>query len=40
MLADGQGVTRDILFDVVVDHIRSVGTISPVVDGRITRLTP
>ena len=38
MLADGQGVTRDIMANVVLEHIRDLGTITPVVDGRITKL--
>jgi 5'-nucleotidase len=38
MLVDGQGVTREVMFDVVVDHITALGTITPTVEGRITRL--
>lgn len=38
MLADGQGVTRDIMANVVLDYIRAKGTISPVVEGRIVNL--
>jgi 5'-nucleotidase len=38
MLADGHGVTRDIQANVVLDYIREQGTITPVVDGRITKL--
>lgn len=37
MLADGQGVTREVMADVLLEHIRSAGTITPVVEGRITR---
>jgi 5'-nucleotidase len=38
MLADGQGVTRDVMANVVLDHIREQGTISPVVEGRIIKM--
>lgn len=38
MLADGRGVTRDLLANVVADHIEAVGTVSPAIEGRITRL--
>jgi 5'-nucleotidase len=38
MLADGQGVTREIMADVLVDYIRSLGTITPTTEGRITQL--
>ncbi|HZA60577.1 MAG TPA: 5'-nucleotidase C-terminal domain-containing protein, partial [Actinomycetota bacterium] len=38
MLADGTGVTREVMADVLVEHIRGLGTISPVIEGRIIRL--
>jgi 5'-nucleotidase len=38
MLADGQGATREVLADVLVEYIRSVGTVSHVLQGRITKL--
>ena len=38
MLVDGQGVTREVLADVVLEYIQSLGTITPVVEGRITRI--
>jgi 5'-nucleotidase len=38
MLTDAHGVTRDVMANVVLDYIRAQGTISPVVDGRITKL--
>jgi 5'-nucleotidase len=38
MLADGQGVTREVMADVVLDHIMGLGTITPTLEGRITNL--
>jgi 5'-nucleotidase len=38
MLTDSHGVTRDVMANVVLEHIRALGTISPTVDGRITKL--
>ena len=38
MLADGQGVTRELLATVVAEHITRLGTVEPVVEGRITRV--
>jgi 5'-nucleotidase len=38
MLADGQGTTRDVMADVVLDHISGLGTITPTLGGRITNL--
>jgi 5'-nucleotidase len=35
MLADGQGVTREVMADVVLEYIQSLGTITPTVEGRI-----
>jgi 2',3'-cyclic-nucleotide 2'-phosphodiesterase (5'-nucleotidase family) len=35
-LADGQGVSRDLLATVLLDYIRARGTISPTTDGRIS----
>lgn len=40
MLADGQGVTREVMADVLLDYIKELGTISPVINGRITAVTP
>lgn len=40
MLADGQGVTREVMADVVLEHIRGLGTITPTTEGRITNLAP
>jgi 5'-nucleotidase len=37
MLADGQGSTREVMFDVLVDYITGLGTITPTVDGRIDK---
>lgn len=38
MFADGQGVTRDLDANVMLDYIKAQGTITPVVEGRITKL--
>jgi 5'-nucleotidase len=38
MLADGQGATREVLASVVAEYIASVGTVSHVLQGRITKL--
>jgi 5'-nucleotidase len=38
MLADGQGVTREVMADVLQAHIEAAGTITPVIDGRINKL--
>jgi 5'-nucleotidase len=38
MLVDGQGVTRDLMANDLLDYIVAQGTITPVVEGRITRL--
>ena len=38
MLADGTGTTREVMADVLLAHIQELGTISPVVDGRIDDL--
>lgn len=38
MLADGQGVTREVMADVVLEYIRAQGTITPVIEGRIVDL--
>jgi 5'-nucleotidase len=37
MFADGQGVSREILADVLRAHIADAGTVSPLLDGRITQ---
>jgi 2',3'-cyclic-nucleotide 2'-phosphodiesterase (5'-nucleotidase family) len=38
MLADGQGVSRDKMADVLSEHIRTLSTLAPAVDGRIRDL--
>ncbi|HEX2029937.1 MAG TPA: 5'-nucleotidase C-terminal domain-containing protein [Actinomycetota bacterium] len=38
MLADGQGVSREVMADVVAEYIEEQGTITPTIEGRITRL--
>ncbi|GIW20284.1 MAG: hypothetical protein KatS3mg065_0580 [Chloroflexota bacterium] len=38
MFADGQGVTRDLDAQVLLDYIESLGTITPTTDGRIVNL--
>lgn len=38
MFKDGQGVTREVMADVVLAYIKSLGTITPTVEGRITKL--
>ncbi len=38
MLADGQGVTREVMFNVVLEYIQSLGTITPTLEGRIVDL--
>ncbi|MEO6122852.1 MAG: 5'-nucleotidase C-terminal domain-containing protein [Ilumatobacteraceae bacterium] len=35
---DGQGVTREVMADVLLDYIEGLGTITPVIEGRITKL--
>ncbi|MBV9790563.1 MAG: 5'-nucleotidase C-terminal domain-containing protein [Chloroflexi bacterium] len=40
MLADGKGTTREVMADVLLDHIRQLGTITPTLEGRITAVTP
>lgn len=40
MLADGQGTTREVMADVLVAHIRNLGTITPVIEGRIVDVAP
>ena len=37
MFADGQGVSREILADVLREHIAAAGTVTPSTDGRITQ---
>jgi 5'-nucleotidase len=36
MLADGTGTTREVMADVVLDHVKALMTIIPTTDGRIT----
>lgn len=38
MLVDGQGVTREVMADVLQAYIQSLGTITPTIDGRITQV--
>ncbi|MCI0455892.1 MAG: 5'-nucleotidase C-terminal domain-containing protein [Gemmataceae bacterium] len=38
MLADGQGTTREVMADVVLEYIEGLGTVTPTIEGRITRL--
>lgn len=40
MFADGQGATREVMADVLLAYIRTQGTIAPVIDGRISSVTP
>jgi 5'-nucleotidase len=37
VFADGNGTTRDLAASVLLDHIQSVGTITPTTSGRITQ---
>jgi len=39
MLADGQGTTRDVMANVLLDFIRQRGTITPTIENRITAVT-
>lgn len=38
VLNDGQGTTRENMFDVTVAYVESLGTITPTLDGRITKV--
>jgi 5'-nucleotidase len=38
MLADGQGVTRDLDATLLLEYIQELGTVAPEIDGRIARL--
>jgi 5'-nucleotidase len=38
VLNDGQGITRENMFDVTLEYIQGLGTITPTVDGRITKV--
>ncbi len=38
MFKDGQGVTRDIMANVLLDYVTGLGTVTPLIDGRITKL--
>jgi 5'-nucleotidase len=38
VLRDGQGITREVMADVLLAYIQSLGTITPTTDGRITKL--
>ncbi len=40
MFVDGQGVSRELLADIVVQYIQALGTITPVIEGRITDIKP
>ena len=37
VLNDGQGMSRDLMANVLLEYIKAKGTVSPVVDGRITK---
>jgi 5'-nucleotidase len=39
MFRDGQGTTREVMADVLLEYVKSLGTITPVSDGRITKVT-
>jgi 5'-nucleotidase len=39
MLADGNGTSREVMADVLLAYIQGLGTVSPVVDGRIDDLS-
>lgn len=38
MLADGSGVTRDVMATALAEHMRAAGLLRPVIDGRLTRV--
>ena len=38
MLVDGQGVTRNLMANDLLEYIKALATITPVIEGRITRL--
>jgi len=38
MFADGQGTTREVMADVLLEYIQSLGTITPTLEGRITKV--
>lgn len=38
MFVDGQGVTREVMADVVQEYIQDLGTITPTIEGRITKV--
>ena len=38
MFKDGQGVTRDIMANVFLDYVTDLGTITPTIEGRITKV--
>jgi hypothetical protein len=38
MFKDGQGVTREVMADVLLEYIKARTPISPTLDGRITKL--
>lgn len=40
MLADGEGVTRELMATVLLEHIEALGEITPTIEGRITDLNP
>ncbi len=40
MLADGQGTTRELMADVVLEYIEAQRVITPIVEGRITNIAP
>ncbi len=40
VLNDGTGISRENLAEVTAEYIRTLGTITPTTDGRITRVAP
>jgi 5'-nucleotidase len=40
MLADGQGITREVMANVVQEYVTALGTVSPLTDGRILDVKP
>ena len=38
ILADGQGVSREVMYDVVLEYVKGTGPLAPKIEGRITNL--
>jgi 5'-nucleotidase len=38
MLADGQGITREVMADVLLEYVKSLGTLTPTTSGRIVNV--